>query len=94
MTPNSKRCPNAFTRVARRVCPRKGTAAGWIFPSVTMGGQVLVLFWGVLATALWSGVLTRILLKPTGAPVGMRADPEEHNEGLDAALHNEMGYDL
>ena len=61
---------------------------------MTMGGQVLVQFWGVLATALWSGVLTWILLKLTGALVGMRVDPEDETEGLDTALHNEKGYDL
>ncbi|HZT62288.1 MAG TPA: ammonium transporter [Burkholderiales bacterium] len=61
---------------------------------MTMGSQVLVQFWGVLATALWSGVLTWILLKLTIALVGMRVDPEEENEGLDTALHNEKGYDL
>ena len=61
---------------------------------VTMGGQVLVQFWGVLATALWSGVLTWILLKVTQALVGMRVDPEEETEGLDQVLHNEKGYDL
>jgi Amt family ammonium transporter len=61
---------------------------------MTMGGQVLVQFWGVLATALWSGVLTWILLKLTTALVGMRVDPEEETEGLDTVLHNEKGYDL
>src|SRR5215471_11707057 len=61
---------------------------------VSMGGQVLVQFWGVLATALWSGVITWILLKLTGALVGMRVDPEDETEGLDTALHNEKGYQL
>ena len=61
---------------------------------VTMGGQVLVQFWGVLATALWSGVITWLLLKLTSALVGMRVDPEDETEGLDTALHNEKGYDL
>ena len=61
---------------------------------MTMGSQVLVQFWGVLATALWSGVLTWILLKLTGALVGMRVEPEDETEGLDTALHNEKGYDL
>jgi Amt family ammonium transporter len=61
---------------------------------VTMGSQVLVQLTGVLATALWSGVLTWILLKVTIALVGMRVDPEEETEGLDTALHNEKGYDL
>ena len=61
---------------------------------MTMGSQVLVQFWGVLATALWSGVLTWILLKLTQALVGMRVEPEDETEGLDTALHNEKGYDL
>jgi Amt family ammonium transporter len=61
---------------------------------MTMGGQVLVQFWGVLTTALWSGALTWILLKVTQALVGMRVDPEDETEGLDTALHNEKGYDL
>jgi Amt family ammonium transporter len=61
---------------------------------MTMGSQVLVQLSGVLAIALWSGVLTWILLKLTIALVGMRVDPEEETEGLDTALHNEKGYDL
>src|SRR5262245_10812999 len=61
---------------------------------VTMGSQVLVQFWGVLATALWSGVITWILLKLTNALVGMRVDAEDETEGLDTALHNEKGYQL
>jgi Amt family ammonium transporter len=61
---------------------------------VTMGSQVLVQFWGVLATAVWSGVITWILLKLTGALVGMRVDPEDETEGLDTALHNEKGYQI
>ena len=61
---------------------------------MTMAGQVLVQLTGVLATAVWSGVLTWILLKLTGALVGMRVDPEDETEGLDTVLHNEKGYDL
>jgi Amt family ammonium transporter len=61
---------------------------------VTMAGQVLVQLTGVLATAVWSGVLTWILLKVTQALVGMRVDPEDETEGLDTALHNEKGYDI
>jgi Amt family ammonium transporter len=61
---------------------------------MTMAGQVLVQLTGVLATAVWSGVLTWMLLKVTQALVGMRVDPEDETEGLDTALHNEKGYDL
>jgi len=61
---------------------------------VTMGGQLLVQFTGVLAVGAWSGVLTWILLKLTDAVVGMRVDADEETEGLDTVLHNEKGYNL
>jgi Amt family ammonium transporter len=60
----------------------------------TMGGQVLVQFAGIAATALWSGVMTYVLLKVTDAVVGMRVTSEEETEGLDQVLHNEKGYNL
>jgi Amt family ammonium transporter len=59
-----------------------------------MGGQVLVQLTGVLATAVWSGAVTWILLKLCGALVGLRVQPEEESEGLDTVLHNEKGYNL
>jgi len=60
----------------------------------TMGGQVLVQLAGVLATAIWSGVLTYVILKVCDALTGMRVAPEEETEGLDTVLHNEKGYNL
>jgi len=60
----------------------------------TMGDQVLVQLTGVVAVAIWSGVLTWILIKITDAVVGMRMQPEEETEGLDTVLHNEKGYNL
>jgi Amt family ammonium transporter len=60
----------------------------------TMGGQILVQLAGIAATALWSGVITYVLLKVTDAMVGMRVTSEEETEGLDTVLHNEKGYNL
>jgi Amt family ammonium transporter len=60
----------------------------------TMGGQFLVQLAGIAATALWSGVITYVLLKVTDAVVGMRVASEEETEGLDTVLHNEKGYNL
>ncbi len=81
-----------------------GTIATGIFAGVlggagyaegrTMGGQVLVQIYGVLAVAAWSGVLTWVLLKVTDAVVGMRVAGDEETEGLDTVLHNEKGYNL
>jgi ammonium transporter, Amt family len=60
----------------------------------TMGSQVLVQLVGVLATAAWSGIVTFVLLKISGALVGMRVTAEAETEGLDTVLHNEKGYNL
>jgi ammonium transporter, Amt family len=61
---------------------------------VTMGEQFVTQLIGVAATAVWSGVLTWILLKLVDALAGMRVAGEEETEGLDTVLHNEKGYNL
>jgi Amt family ammonium transporter len=61
---------------------------------VTMGDQLLVQFYGVLAVAAWSGIVTWILLKLTDALAGLRVTGDEETEGLDTVLHNEKGYNL
>jgi Amt family ammonium transporter len=61
---------------------------------VAMGGQVLVQFYGVLATAAWCSIVTWLLLKVTDAVVGLRVSGDEETEGLDTVLHNEKGYNL
>jgi Amt family ammonium transporter len=61
---------------------------------VTMGEQFVTQLIGVAATAVWSGVLTWIILKIVDAIAGMRVASEEETEGLDTALHGEKGYTL
>jgi Amt family ammonium transporter len=61
---------------------------------VTMGEQVMTQLIGVVVTAVWSGVLTFILIKLVDALAGMRVASEEETEGLDTVLHNEKGYNL
>jgi Amt family ammonium transporter len=61
---------------------------------VTMGDQVLVQIYGVLAVAAWSGIVTWLLLKVTDALAGLRVTGDEETEGLDTVLHNEKGYNL
>ena len=62
--------------------------------NVTMGGQFATQLIGVAVTAVWSGVLTWVLLKLVDAIVGMRVASEEETEGLDTVEHNEKGYNL
>jgi Amt family ammonium transporter len=61
---------------------------------VTMGEQFVTQLIGVVVTAVWSGVLTWILLKLVDAIAGMRVAADEETEGLDTALHGEKGYNL
>ena len=61
---------------------------------VTMGEQFVTQLVGVVATAVWSGALTWILLKLVDAIAGMRVAADEETEGLDTVLHNEKGYNL
>jgi Amt family ammonium transporter len=61
---------------------------------VTMGEQMLVQLYGVLAVGAWSGVATFVLLKICDIVVGMRVAGDEETEGLDTVLHNEKGYNL
>jgi ammonium transporter, Amt family len=61
---------------------------------VTMGEQMLVQIYGVLAIGAWSAVATFVLLKLCDVVVGMRVTGDEETEGLDTVLHNEKGYNL
>jgi Amt family ammonium transporter len=60
----------------------------------SIGGQLMVQGTGVIATLLYTAVVTFILLKVVGALVGLRVDEEEETQGLDLVLHDERGYDL
>ena len=49
---------------------------------------------GVAFTIVWSGVLTLAILKLVQWTIGLRVNPDEEQEGLDIALHEERGYNL
>jgi Amt family ammonium transporter len=71
------------------------TFGGMGYPDkVTMGDQIMTQLIGIAVTAVWSGVLTWILLKIVDAVAGMRVNADNESEGLDTALHNEKGYNL
>ncbi len=60
----------------------------------TIGEQVLWQAAAVGITVVWSAVVTVVALKIAGLFGGLRATPEEEQEGLDLALHGENGYNL
>jgi len=61
---------------------------------MSMGPQVLIQIVGVVATAIYCGIVTFGLLKLVDALLGLRVTTDEETEGLDINQHNERGYDL
>ncbi len=61
---------------------------------VGIGGQVMIQIVGVVATMVWCGVLTFVILKVVDAMVTLRVSEEEEQQGLDIVLHEERGYDI
>ncbi len=60
----------------------------------TIAGQVGLQALGVIATIIYCGVVSFILLKVLDAVIGLRVNAEEEEEGLDLVLHDEQGYNL
>ncbi len=61
---------------------------------VTMGGQFLVQALAVIATGIWSALVSYVALKIAGALVPLRVGVDEEIEGLDLVNHEERGYNL
>ena len=58
----------------------------------SIGGQVGVQFLGVMATVIYTGVVSFIILKVLDGVMGLRVDEEEEIIGLDLSSHDERGY--
>ncbi len=61
---------------------------------VTIGQQLVTQLIGAVATLVWSGVATLVILKLVNLVVPLRVSAEQENEGLDLVLHEERGYSL
>ncbi len=61
---------------------------------VSIGSQLLTQAIGVVATIVWCGIASFIILKLVDAMVGLRVTEEEETEGLDLVLHDERGYNF
>jgi Amt family ammonium transporter len=60
----------------------------------TMGGQVWAQFIGVVATLVYTAIVSYILLKAINLVSPLRVDEESEVIGLDISEHDERGYDL
>ena len=66
-----------------------GLADGALFGNP---GQLLVQIQAILAVAVYSGVVSFILLKVIGLVIPLRASDSEESSGLDVSLHGEEAY--
>jgi len=62
---------------------------------MTMGSQTLVQITGILATAIYTAVLTLVILKLVGVLTsGIRVSDEQEQMGCDITDHDETGYNM
>jgi Amt family ammonium transporter len=61
---------------------------------VTMMDQVKVQLIGIVATLVYTAVVSFVLLKTLDGLIGLRVSDDEETEGLDITAHNEVGYDI
>ena len=59
-----------------------------------MARQFAVQLGAVVFVALYTAAATAALLAALGAVMSLRVDPQEETEGIDLALHDEVGYRL
>jgi Amt family ammonium transporter len=61
---------------------------------VTIVQQLGVQITGIVATFVYTVVVSYLLLKVIDVVIGLRVTDDEEREGLDVVSHNESGYDL
>jgi Amt family ammonium transporter len=61
---------------------------------VSIGDQFVVQAIGTVATIVWCGGISFVLLKLLDAIMGLRVSDEQETEGLDLSQHDERGYNL
>ncbi len=71
--------------------PNVGGTPGLIYGNFK---QVIVQIGGVIATIIYSGILTAVILFVVKAVVGLRVSEEEEIEGVDSTEHGEKAYNL
>ena len=71
-----------------------GLGGAGLAEGATIVSQVGLQAVGVIATILYCGIVSFIILKVLDSVIGLRVSQEEEQEGLDLVLHDEQGYNL
>ena len=70
------------------------SALGGSVADLNIGNQLWLQAQGVIATLVYSGVVTFILIKVVDGLIGIRVTGDEETDGLDLSLHSEQGFNL
>lgn len=73
-------------------CAKSLGGAGFGGDISSIGSQVMVQMVGVVATIIYTGIVSFIILKMLDGIVGLRVTDDEESEGLDLSHHGERGY--
>ena len=60
----------------------------------SIADQLGIQFVGVVATVVWTAVVTFLILKLVSKFVDLRVSEEDETEGLDLVSHDERGYSI
>mgnify|MGYP003322239190 CR=1 FL=1 len=71
-----------------------GLGGAGLGEGLTIASQVGKQVVGIVATVVYCGVVSFIILKVLDSVVGLRVDEQDEQEGLDLVLHDEQGYNL
>jgi len=75
-------------------CAESLGGAGFGVESGGMVAQLTVQALGVVATLIYTGVVTAVILLVLKVTIGLRVSEEEETEGLDLSQHDERAYNL
>jgi Amt family ammonium transporter len=71
-----------------------GLGGSGLAEGITMTAQVGKQLLGVVATIVYCGLVSFIVLKVLDVTIGLRVGDDDEQVGLDLALHDEQGYDI
>ncbi|MDG2315879.1 MAG: ammonium transporter [Gammaproteobacteria bacterium] len=71
-----------------------GLGGAGLADGVSMAAQVGKQFVGIVATIVYCGIVSFIILKVLDNVIGLRVSEQDEQEGLDLVLHDEQGYNM
>ena len=74
--------------------PPKASGGAGLAEGVSIGQQVKTQLIGILATIVYTGIVSLLILKVLDRIIGLRVTDDDEAQGLDITAHSEQGYNL